>query len=89
MSRRSASSLRRSQTASDATSVDPYNQAEQGLQAASTDGHDFRQPLQPSRILSLGPSLRSTDSTLAGLPGESYELNLQQRAGRPLPRQGE
>ncbi|KAF8852360.1 hypothetical protein BDZ45DRAFT_730216 [Acephala macrosclerotiorum] len=79
--------LRRSHSSSNATSIDPYNQAEQGLQAGSSNVHGARQPLEPRRILTLPHSLRSTDSTLTGVPGDSYELDPQQRAGRPLPHQ--
>ncbi|CZR64320.1 uncharacterized protein PAC_14218 [Phialocephala subalpina] len=78
--------LRRSHSSPGATSIDPYDRAEQGFRVGSSaDIPGARQPVEARRTLSLRYSLRSSDSTLAGSPGESYELGSQQRA--PLPRQ--
>lgn len=79
--------LGRSHSFPGATSIDPYDQAEQGFRVGSNaDIPDTRPPVEARRTLSFRRSLRSSDSTLAGSPGESFE-DSHQRAGRPLPRQ--
>ena len=90
MPRDLAPTLRRSHSSPGATSIDVYDQAEkgvQGLHVGSTEILGARLPPEARRTLSLRYSLRSSDSTLAGVPAESHELASQQ-TGKVLPRQG-
>ncbi|KAH8663439.1 hypothetical protein BGZ60DRAFT_529714 [Tricladium varicosporioides] len=58
------------------TSMDPYDQAEQGFAANSADGIGTGSSHEARRTLSLRNSLRSSDSTLAGLSEEPIELSI-------------
>ena len=89
MSRESMPILRRSCSSSAGpSSTDPYDQAEQGFQVTSTNPSGARQPLEARKTLSLRHSLRSSDSTLVGAPGEPFELAVHNKGANPLPRQG-
>jgi len=80
--------LRRSHSSGGPLSIDPYDQAEQGLQVDSINPSSARQPLEAKKTLSLRYSLRSSDSTLVGVSGEPFELAVHNRGANPLPRQG-
>jgi len=83
MSRTSAPTLRRNHSSSDGSCVDPYDKAEQGFQIGPEDLSGSRPPLATKKILSFRSSLRSSDSTLVGLPEDVVD-----DIRRPLPDQG-
>jgi hypothetical protein len=83
MSRASAPTLRRNHSSSDGSCVDPYDKAEQGFQIGSEDLSGPRPPLEAQKIHSFRSSLRSSDSTLVGLPEDAVD-----DSRRPLPDQG-
>ncbi|PMD43889.1 hypothetical protein L207DRAFT_482501 [Hyaloscypha variabilis F] len=82
MSRASAPTLRRNHSSSDGSCVDPYDKAEQGFQIGSEDLSGSRPPLVAQKIHSFRSSLRSSDSTLVGLPEDAVD-----DSRRPLPDQ--
>ena len=85
MSRSSAPTLRRNHSSSDGSCVDPYDRAEQGFQISSEDLSGPRPPLRTKKIHSLQSSLRSSDSTLVGLPAHE---DIAGDSEKPLPDQG-
>jgi hypothetical protein len=85
MSRASAPTLRRNNSSSDGSCVDPYDKAEQGFQTGLEDPSGVRLPLEPKKTFSFRSSLRSSGSTLVGFP--SHE-DFVDDPRRPLPRQG-
>jgi hypothetical protein len=85
MSRASAPTLRRKNSSSDGSCVDPYDKAEQGFQIGLEDLSGVRPPLEPKKTFSFRSSLRSSDSTLVDFP--SHE-DFVDDPRRPLPRQG-
>jgi hypothetical protein len=85
MTRASAPTLRRNHSSSDGSCVDPYDKAEQGFQIGSEDLSGSRPPLEAKKILSFRSSLRSSDSTLVGLPAHE---DIVDDSRKPLPDQG-
>jgi hypothetical protein len=84
------STLRRNLSFSGASSIDLHDQAEQGFHFGLTHFSSAGQPLETRKTLSLRCSLRSSDSTLVGVPGVaggSQELN-DHGVLKPLPHQG-
>jgi hypothetical protein len=79
--------LRRSHSSASSSTVDPYNQAEQGLQIDSTNVTSAGQPPEARRTLSCRYSLRSSDSTLID-SGQPFELGVRNGGTIPLPSQG-
>jgi hypothetical protein len=79
--------LRRSHSSAGPSTVDPYNQAEQGLQVDSTNVTGARQPPEARRTLSYRYSLRSSDSTLID-SGQPFELGVRNEGTNQLPSQG-
>jgi len=88
MPRESIPPLRRNHSSSEASSIDPYDQAEQGFHAILNDFNFNEQPVEPKKTLYLRSSLRSSDSTLAGSFSESTEPELIEKPGKRLPSQG-
>ncbi|KAH8779482.1 hypothetical protein F5882DRAFT_148706 [Hyaloscypha sp. PMI_1271] len=84
MSRASAPTLRRNNSSSDGSCVDPYDKAEQGFQIGLEDPSGVRPPLEPKKTFSFRSSLRSSDSTLVGFPSHEEFVDDPRR---PLPRQ--
>ena len=87
MSDRCAPVLRRSHSSAGRFTVDPYNQAEQGLQVNSTNVAAAAEPPEARRTLSMRCSFRSSDSTLID-SGQSFELRDRNIGSSPLPSQG-
>jgi hypothetical protein len=85
MSRASVSALSRNRSCLDGSCLDPYDKAEQGFQIGLADLSGTSQPLEASKILSFHSSLRTSDSTLVGLPSHD---GIAHDPRTPLPRQG-
>jgi hypothetical protein len=90
MSNESVSTLRRKSSSYSGSCIDPFDQAEKGLDLDTDKLSNaiHPHPLEARKHLSYRYSLRSTDSTLVGIPGESPELGLHDEAIKPLPHQG-
>ena len=70
------------------SSVDPFDQAEKGLDLGSPKVPNTTHPIEPRKTFSFRSSLRSSDSTLVGIPGECDDLGLDGTAANPFPSQG-
>ncbi|PVH76149.1 hypothetical protein DL98DRAFT_592485 [Cadophora sp. DSE1049] len=82
----SVPSSRRTHSSSAASTIDPYDQAEQGFRNALNDLTGAA-PVMARLPLSGRFSLRSSDSTIAAAPGESFPLELRNRPGNGFPSQ--
>ena len=87
MRNESVPTLRR-KSSSGTSSVDPFDQAEKGLDLESPKIPDTTYPIEPRKAFSFRYSLRSTDSTLVGIPSECDDLGLEVRAVSALQSQG-
>jgi hypothetical protein len=85
MSRASVSPLTQNRSCPDGSCLDPYDRAEQGFQIDLADLSGTSQPLEARKILSFHSSLRTSDSTLVGLPAHD---GIAHDPRRPSPRQG-
>jgi hypothetical protein len=87
MRNESIPTLRR-KSSSGTSCVDPFDQAEKGLDFDSPKVPNTTHPIEPRKTFSFRSSLRSSDSTLVGIPGEYDDLGLDSRAANPFPSQG-
>jgi len=87
MRNESIPTLRR-KSSSGTSCVDPFDQAEKGLDLDSPKVPYTTHPIEPRKTFSLRSSLRSSDSTLVGIPGECDDLGLNGRAVNPFLSQG-
>ena len=87
MSNESVPTLRR-KSSSGTSSVDPFDQAEKGINLDSPKIPDIAHPFEPRKSFSFRYSLHSSDSTLVRIPSECDDLGLEARAINSLPSQG-
>ena len=87
MSNESVPTLRR-KSSSGTSSVDPFDQAEKGINLDSPRIPDIAHPFEPRKSFSFRYSLHSSDSTLVRIPSECDDLGLEARAINSLPSQG-
>jgi len=85
MSRAFVPTLKRNHSSSDGSCADPYDKSEQGFQIDLQDLSSARPPLEPKKTFSFRSSLRSSASTLVGVPPNEDTVDDPRR---PLPRQG-
>jgi hypothetical protein len=73
---------------SSSSCIDPFDQAEKGLDFDPPKVPEATHPLEARKTHSFRYSLRSSGSTLVGVPEDSSDLGLDGRTIEPLPSQG-